>query len=678
MRFRNLFMGGVLAGTILALSIGGKTIIASNSYYDESYYTQAIPTGYYDGVDLNASADEFKLDLYEIISEGYVKHSYSYNNTVLKYTDPDPNVDGNIICLYTGQSYASGVWNKEHVWAKSHGFPESGYSSSEPYSDAHHLRPTLISINSTRSSLDFGEVGSSYSSDDYGNKWSSSCFEPRDEVKGDVARMMFYMTVRYGAATQFNLQLVNDSVTSGSSLNGKFGNLQTLLKWHYEDPVSKEEIYRNNVIYDMFQKNRNPFIDHPEYVDIAYPSSYSSDVTVDNEAVGNVISMIEALPSKITLEDKQSVEECRIAYDLLNYAEKALVTNVATLTNAETTIKSLEQSSGTGDTGSSGNAERAELISGDFTTITGLSSSYASNITGTLDGRSYFFTNAYKSGSDVRLGSNSSTTLPSKYNCTGNSSADGTALEFLYDVENVSSITFTNAGNYGTISSWYILFSDNSFSSYSVVGSGSGYSETMTGTLSSPSTGRFAIVVVGTKPRLKLSSFAIYAELESSITFEETELDSGVIINYNETVNSCGLHFGFTFDAKLFDESASYGMLIVDNQALEGLTISELNDGSLEELLANLDTLEITYIYVDSTSVMVSKGDYYYYGVNIDNIDGHYDFEFTAVAYMEYNGELLLSAQKDANFKESLSLLLSTDILSEEQQLIFEEFYNQI
>lgn len=60
--------------------------------------------------------------------------------------------------------------------------------------------------------------------------------------------MMFYMETRYGSNTKYNLKLVNSQTTSASDLNGRFGNLETLIKWHYDDPVSKEEIYRNNVI----------------------------------------------------------------------------------------------------------------------------------------------------------------------------------------------------------------------------------------------------------------------------------------------------------------------------------------------------------------------------------------------------------------------------------------------
>ena len=216
---------------VLFISIFSLSFIRVEAIYNSSYLTMPIPTGYYDDLDTTKTGEEFRRDLSTIISKGYVKHSYSTNNTVLPETDPDPNKPGNIICLYTGQSLSSGSWNKEHVWAKSHGFPSEGAT---PYSDAHHLRPTQNLINSYRANSDFGEVDglANVKTDGYGNKWTNSIFEPRDEVKGDVARMMFYMATRYGFDGTYNLTLVSQDNTSASDNNGKFGNLDTLLKWH--------------------------------------------------------------------------------------------------------------------------------------------------------------------------------------------------------------------------------------------------------------------------------------------------------------------------------------------------------------------------------------------------------------------------------------------------------------
>lgn len=268
MNIKKIMMTGLLASTILVVNF--KQSIAS-SFFDEKYYNEVAPEGYYKRVNLNDDPEVIKETLGQIISANYVKHSYKENNTVLKYTDPDPKGSGKAICIYSGRALESGAWNKEHVWAKSHGFPNESY---EPYCDAHHLRPSTTKINSTRSNKDFGEVPNA-TPDAYGNKTNNDLFEPRAEVKGDIARMMFYMETRYGSNTKYNLKLVNSQTTSASDLNGRFGNLETLIKWHYEDPVSKEEIYRNNVIFDNYQHNRNPYIDHPEYVDYVYPSKYA-------------------------------------------------------------------------------------------------------------------------------------------------------------------------------------------------------------------------------------------------------------------------------------------------------------------------------------------------------------------------------------------------------------------
>lgn len=83
-------------------------------------------------------------------------------------------------------------------------------------------------------------------------------------MKGDVARMLFYMVVRYDES-ELDLELV-DSIKDRSNKDPEHGKLSTLLKWHNDDPVDNYERYRNHIIYDKYQHNRNPFIDHPEFV----------------------------------------------------------------------------------------------------------------------------------------------------------------------------------------------------------------------------------------------------------------------------------------------------------------------------------------------------------------------------------------------------------------------------
>jgi len=228
---------------------------------------------YYSGIDgLNGTA--LKSTLHDKI-DNHTSFPYSASSTdvwdILKKTDEDPNNSSNVILLYSGRSQSknsnggnSNDWNREHVWAKSHG----DFGTSRPAgTDVHHLRPTDVSVNSSRGNLDF-DYGGTAVSEAPDCKKDGDSWEPRDEVKGDVARMMLYMTVRYeGDDTSYDLELVDYTGSSGSN----FGKKSVLLEWNRLDPVSAFERNRNRVIYS-YQKNYNPFVDHPEFADRIYNS----------------------------------------------------------------------------------------------------------------------------------------------------------------------------------------------------------------------------------------------------------------------------------------------------------------------------------------------------------------------------------------------------------------------
>ena len=219
-----------------------------------------IPNGYYDTAN-GLSGTALKAALHDIIDD-HTEYSYDFLWTGLRYTDEDPNNSSHFILLYSGRSEpktaAYPVWNREHSWPKSHG----DFGTSAPAgTDMHHLRPTDVEVNSTRGNKDYDNGGSlvSETTDCYTD---GDSFEPRDEVKGDCARMMFYMVTRYeGDSGEPDLELVDYTGTSGSNL----GKLSTLLAWHIADPVDDWERTRNDRVYS-YQNNRNPFIDHPEYV----------------------------------------------------------------------------------------------------------------------------------------------------------------------------------------------------------------------------------------------------------------------------------------------------------------------------------------------------------------------------------------------------------------------------
>ncbi|MBM7703613.1 endonuclease [Metabacillus iocasae] len=225
--------------------------------YDETYYSSAA----------GKTGTALKSALHNIIDD-HTTLSYDQVWEALRNTDEDPNNKSNVVLLYTGRSQSKFTnggnvndWNREHVWAKSHG--DFGTTRGAG-TDLHHLRPTDVSVNSSRSNLDFDNGGTQHS-EALGNYYDGDSWEPRDEVKGDVARMLFYMAVRYeGDNGELNLEL-NNYVNNGTA--PYHGKLSVLLEWHRQDPVDNFERRRNDIIYSNYQYNRNPFIDHPEWVE---------------------------------------------------------------------------------------------------------------------------------------------------------------------------------------------------------------------------------------------------------------------------------------------------------------------------------------------------------------------------------------------------------------------------
>jgi endonuclease I len=222
--------------------------------WDDTYYAPAV----------GKTGSALKSALHDIIDDN-TKLSYDQVWTALKDTDQDPNNTNNVIELYTGRSIAksnngggTGQWNREHVFAQSRG---AFTTSAGPGTDLHHLRAEDVQVNGTRGNKDFDNGGSTVSGCS-ACKTDSDSFEPPANVKGDVARMLFYMAVRYNGDDGFqDLELSN---VSGSAVP-RIGDLDILLQWNAADPVDAFEMRRNDRIHAQWQGNRNPFIDHPEW-----------------------------------------------------------------------------------------------------------------------------------------------------------------------------------------------------------------------------------------------------------------------------------------------------------------------------------------------------------------------------------------------------------------------------
>ena len=246
----------------------------------------SIPLGYYSQAE-GKSGTDLKESIHQIIANHNV-FPYTSSNTdtwdILQLSDQDPLNNENMILVYTERSqdklyrdgsgnYASfengngtqnNSWNREHIWPKSHGFPDQDDIA---YTDVHNLKPADRSVNTSRGTKDY-DFGGQQHAEAINCLVDSDSWEAPDSVKGDIARIIFYMVVRYDPGYDhqnniFDLELV-DYTTPGNT-NPIFGKLSSLIQWHHSDPVDDYEKNRNEVIFG-FQGNRNPFIDHPSLV----------------------------------------------------------------------------------------------------------------------------------------------------------------------------------------------------------------------------------------------------------------------------------------------------------------------------------------------------------------------------------------------------------------------------
>ncbi len=235
-----------------------------------------IPLGYYDSLN-GKSGDELKAALQAIISNSTLVREHTYGDVfdILKSADVNPENPNQVWLMYveqprskldqqTGTSGASGFWNREHIYPQSRGGFTDGTSGSADgfdafdttgpddilagHSDAHHIRAEDSPENSLRSERNYGI--------DYNGPANST-----GSWRGDVARALFYMAVRYNG-----LNVVNGNPPTAPV--GFVGDLATLLQWNATDTADDFEMNHNNVVH-LWQKNRNPFVDMPllaEYI----------------------------------------------------------------------------------------------------------------------------------------------------------------------------------------------------------------------------------------------------------------------------------------------------------------------------------------------------------------------------------------------------------------------------
>ncbi len=215
---------------------------------------------YYDNV-MDLTGDQLKAGLRTLIS---TNTNTNYDAAKLQLFQNVDNYGGYVTCIYSGINYnisssynGSSDPNTEHTYAQSW---FSSTSSTIKKADIHHLFTSTMQINSSRGNLPFETVANHSTANVYyatspwqsfrgNNSFGIQVFEPADESKGNIARALLYFYVRY-----------DDPLVQGG-----VDMLPRLIEWHEFDPVDNAEIARNQAVY-TYQTNRNPFIDHPEFV----------------------------------------------------------------------------------------------------------------------------------------------------------------------------------------------------------------------------------------------------------------------------------------------------------------------------------------------------------------------------------------------------------------------------
>ena len=246
----------------------------------------AVPEGYYDNAN-GLAGGELKQALHEIIRRD---HRYGLpTHTVILYGSlfgplrelwRDPKNPANVLLAYSSPSVPqfSSTWNREHLWPRSRGNTDQ-FGPDD--SDLFHVLPSDTQVNALRSNryFDWSDpndpayiIPASPSAPQA--SYDSNSWQPAPGERGDIARAMFYMDVRYNGSEAYTTDL---ELVAFAPVGAQMGNLNTLLLWHAEDPPDDAERARNDLIYANHQGNRNPFIDQPELVTAIWGTGLPGD-----------------------------------------------------------------------------------------------------------------------------------------------------------------------------------------------------------------------------------------------------------------------------------------------------------------------------------------------------------------------------------------------------------------
>jgi len=315
--------------------------------------SSTAPLDYYNSLE-GLSGTALKQALQNIIANPSIVRVHNYDDVwdILKTSDQNPENSNQVWLIYTetprskidlqsGNSIV-GKWNREHIYCQSRGGYATGTDYLTPYADGINIWTATTGINDIGAgvcdahhirAVD-GSENTSRNNRNYGVDYNGPIATPTTTWKGDVARAIFYMSVRYDL-----LNVVNGNPTDGTV--GQIGDLTTLLNWNHSDASDDFEMNRNNYIY-TWQRNRNPFIDYPNLADyiwganagqvwhanlsntsfwdsklIVYPNPAKNDFAISGLEYDAVVSLYTILGNKLL---EQKVSEKQALFDISNYS----------------------------------------------------------------------------------------------------------------------------------------------------------------------------------------------------------------------------------------------------------------------------------------------------------------------------------------------------------------------
>ena len=301
-------------------------------------------SGYYNPV-VGLSGTTLKNALHDLIDNNTYANYDGAKTFLFQTLD---NNDGVVRCVYTGQDYSiTSSYNGSSTPNTEHTYAQSWFGTSEASikkADVHHLFITNANVNSSRSNYPFDVVSNVSNTYTYANGYVSkkgtnsagrTVFEPADQHKGNLARALLYFHVRY------NMTLSQGGVDM----------LETLVNWHNADPVDASELSRNTLVYGH-QNNRNPFVDHPEYVSYIWGGGtanttlqFSPASAVVNESDGSVTLTVQiANPSSTVATTAQIALTDGSASDVANFSTRSISFPAGSSTNQTISVNITDDS----------------------------------------------------------------------------------------------------------------------------------------------------------------------------------------------------------------------------------------------------------------------------------------------------------------------------------------------